>query len=429
LRTRPSLALLAVVSVLGGACGDGASKADFAMKTLDAAAPTSTDFATRVDLNPIDYDAGLPSGPNIVPFYVDGTFGSFNVGYITITICAPGTTTCQTIDHVSIDTGSVGLRLTASAINVDVLAALPVSQVGGQDLAECYTYASGYVFGSVRTADLSMSAELAPAMPLQLLGDITNVPTTCAQPGEPSLIDQLANGIMGVAGLTPDCGLRCTTTANQESPAYYGCTGGTCTTIGVPASQQLPNPVAALIADNNGYIIDLPAISDVVGGASPTGTMTFGIGTQANNALTATTIFDANASGGLIALSALNGGENVRYTVFDSGTPFYLLQLAGTPGCNGDYAGFFCPPSVTSFEMPLTDRNSFTAQFHFKVGNAADLFTNSPDDSTALDDIGADTGPGAGIIILGLPSFFGRRFFFGLADQSIGVHTGPIYAY
>jgi hypothetical protein len=420
-----SLALLTLA-----ACGGAASKSDFAMSEHDAAAPISTDFATRVDLNPIDYDAGLPSGPNIVPFYVDGSFESFNVGYITITICAPGTSTCQTIDHVSIDTGSVGLRLTANAINADVLAALPVTQVGGQDLAECYTYASGYVFGSVRTVDLSMSAELAPAMPVQILGDVTNVPTSCAQPGEPSLIDQLANGIMGVAALTPDCGSRCTTTANQESPAYYGCTAGTCAaTIGVPVSQQLPNPVAALTTDNNGYIIDLPAISDVVGGASPTGTMTFGIGTQTNNAFTASTVFDASASGGLIALSALIGGENVRYTVFDSGTPFYLFQLPGLQDCFGMFEGLFCPPNVQSFEMPLTDRSSFSAEFHFKIGNGADLFSNSPDDATAFDDIGADTGPGAGIIILGLPSFFGRRFFFGLSDQTIGTHIGPIYAY
>src|SRR5450631_2320469 len=52
---------------------------------------------------------------NTAPIAVDGgpTVNGVSVGYpngayATVTVCTPGTTTCQTIDHVLVDTGSVG---------------------------------------------------------------------------------------------------------------------------------------------------------------------------------------------------------------------------------------------------------------------------------------------------------------------------------
>ncbi|MDE3106455.1 MAG: DUF3443 family protein, partial [Acidobacteriota bacterium] len=54
---------------------------------------------------------------NRVPLVVDqgvGSAGASNQSYITVNVCAPGTASCQTIDHVLVDTVSVGLRLLAS---------------------------------------------------------------------------------------------------------------------------------------------------------------------------------------------------------------------------------------------------------------------------------------------------------------------------
>src|SRR5580700_10830668 len=36
----------------------------------------------------------------------------------TVTICVPGTTNCQSISNILVDTGSVGLRLLASAVSL-----------------------------------------------------------------------------------------------------------------------------------------------------------------------------------------------------------------------------------------------------------------------------------------------------------------------
>ena len=52
---------------------------------------------------------------NVLPIVVDaGPTGNYaNGAFATVTVCAPGTSSCQTIDHVLVDTGSVGLRLLA----------------------------------------------------------------------------------------------------------------------------------------------------------------------------------------------------------------------------------------------------------------------------------------------------------------------------
>src|SRR5438552_17467314 len=52
--------------------------------------------------------------------------GAFNIPYISVTICAPGSTTnCQTIDHIEVDTGSYGLRVISSVLNSAIFSGLP----------------------------------------------------------------------------------------------------------------------------------------------------------------------------------------------------------------------------------------------------------------------------------------------------------------
>src|SRR6516162_5708348 len=59
-------------------------------------------------------------GPNVAPLTVDEgpaqlqtLYGAayLNGVFVTVNVCLPGTSTCQTIDHVLVDTGSIGLRL------------------------------------------------------------------------------------------------------------------------------------------------------------------------------------------------------------------------------------------------------------------------------------------------------------------------------
>lgn len=65
----------------------------------------------------------LPEGANVADLLVDsGPDGTgVNRLYTSVTICKPGSTTlCKTIDHVLVDTGSVGLRLLASEVPADL---------------------------------------------------------------------------------------------------------------------------------------------------------------------------------------------------------------------------------------------------------------------------------------------------------------------
>ncbi len=89
-----ALTFACIVTACGGG-GGGKTSAPMAAPT-----PALTNFATiTVDAGP----AVLATGPN--PYIAD------NVAFVSVTLCAPGTSTCQTIDHVQVDTGSVGLRI------------------------------------------------------------------------------------------------------------------------------------------------------------------------------------------------------------------------------------------------------------------------------------------------------------------------------
>src|ERR1700687_2086990 len=64
-----------------------------------------------------------PSAPqNVQPITVDaGPANIPNIPFITITICAPGSSSnCQTIDHIEVDTGSTGLRILSSVLSASL---------------------------------------------------------------------------------------------------------------------------------------------------------------------------------------------------------------------------------------------------------------------------------------------------------------------
>ena len=71
--------------------------------------------------------------------------GSVNTLFTSVTICMPGSTTsCQTIDHIQVDTGSYGLRILAPALT-SALTALPVEMLaGGGSLASAATAGLDY---------------------------------------------------------------------------------------------------------------------------------------------------------------------------------------------------------------------------------------------------------------------------------------------
>jgi len=76
---------------------------------------------------------------------------------VSVTVCTPGTTDCQTIPNILLDTGSFGLRIFKQALSV------PLTQVasGPGLLAECVQYADGTsTWGPVQTAGVILGASL-----------------------------------------------------------------------------------------------------------------------------------------------------------------------------------------------------------------------------------------------------------------------------
>ena len=151
--------------------------------------------------------------------------GIFNIPYVTVTVCVPGSTTaCQTIDHVEVDTGSPGLRIISSVLSSSMLAALPQEQstVGGA-LVACNEFEDGITWGSMRTADLTISGEKAASVPMQVIGDpnFPTIPTDCSIHGSPEDTVALfgANGILGVGPIKYDCGDDCT--ASTQNNVYF----------------------------------------------------------------------------------------------------------------------------------------------------------------------------------------------------------------
>ncbi len=131
--------------------------------TATSVQDTSKSGTALVTVNPAQ------QANNTQPIVVDQgpapqSFTTINEAFVTVTVCIPGTATCQTIDHVLVDTGSSGLRLLSSAGGGELNIALPqANDSGGNPLYECEVFLDGYIWGSVSTADITVAGEKASA--------------------------------------------------------------------------------------------------------------------------------------------------------------------------------------------------------------------------------------------------------------------------
>ena len=229
---------------------------------------------------------------NAAPLAVDGGPTGVNYpngAYVTATVCMPSTTTCTTVDHVLVDTGSVGFRVLSSALGS--LALTPQSASDGNPMAECYVAPSGYAWGSVALAQVQVTGEIASSIPIEVIAPSNSAPASCTGQTTGSALDTVsalkANGILGIGFWPQDCGSNC---ASAQQSSYFSCPLAGCAPLPAAIAQQVSNPVAAFPNDNNGTEIQLPPI---VAGGAPTaqGTLIFGIGTQSNNGLAAAAIY------------------------------------------------------------------------------------------------------------------------------------------
>ncbi|MDB5786304.1 DUF3443 family protein, partial [Caballeronia mineralivorans] len=309
--------------------------------------------------------------PNVQPITVAKiATGTRNMLQTSVTICVPGTSTCQTIDNIQVDTGSQGLRILASAL-APTLVLPSVTASTGSTAASCTVFGSGYTWGSVRTADVRLAGEVAAATSIQVIADpaIPAVPTDCSNSGLPMLTATAlrSNGILGVGPFSADCGSGCAATALPRW--YYGCSSGACVAATLPVALQVTNPISRFATDNNGLVIELPAVA-ATGAASVTGTMTFGIGSQANNLLGSAQVLPSNSMTGFV--STAFQGQTYSTSFIDSGSNGLFLALSVVPKC-----GFwFCPTSVQSLAATVAGINGATSNVTFTIGNATSLFAS-----------------------------------------------------
>jgi hypothetical protein len=393
-----------------GSAGIGAAGTGNAQGTGGAGAKGGTSGGTSGG-------AGMGAGNNVVPVIVDsgpGEVGTKDVPFISVTVCVPGTATCATIDHVSVDTGSTGLRLIASVLPSNLK--LPQQMTGGRPETECFTFADGYVWGSVRLADVKIGGESARNMQLQIIGDpaYPTVPSECQATGTPenTVADFGANGIIGISQSPQDCGSFCT---KAGPTGYYACQGTSCTGVAMPVANQLANPVTLFDVDNNGAILEFPAVPET-GAATLSGTLTFGVGTQANNALGNARTLTVDSDN---MLTTVYGGTTMPESFIDSGTNLLAFTDKSLTRCTGQDAEFYCPSSTVTKMATITGRNNVSTPVTFSVANTDALLRTQ---FSAFDDLA-----GGGInnsFDWGFPFFIGRKVFIGFALPSSPGGTG-----
>lgn len=395
------LAMLSV-SVLLAACGGGGGDSG-------SSSVSSSGNSGGSGTQPIASTAS-----NTVPITVGpGAQNFVNIPNVSVTVCAPGTNTCQTINNIQLDTGSYGLRLASDAVT-QILGSLPVAQsTSNGQLAECTQFADGFTWGTIRTADVKIGGETASNIPIQVVGDLpdSTVPTNgCINGSNESTSRQLgANGILGVGVAATDCGVDCTNAATSN---YYSCPSGTnCSAIAVPMAQQVVNPVTKFAVDNNGVIVQLPAVA--TSAASVTGTLVFGIGTQSNNALTGVTSYRTTAFGNLIGSYK---GSTVT-TIVDSGSNGLFFTDSTLAACKSTFTDFYCPSSPQALSATVTGVNGGTpGTVNFTVLNAQTLAGSGT--NYALNGLAGSIGSFPTLFDFGLPFFFGRSVYFGVGTNS-----------
>jgi hypothetical protein len=184
----------------------------------------------------------------------------------------------------------------------------------------------------------------------------------------------------------------------------------------------VPNPIADFPQDNNGAVIQFPAVP-VDGAATLQGTLIFGIGTQANNALGSAVVQTVDENGNF---TTVYGGVTLSQSYVDSGTNLLSFNDSTITQCSSqDLSGFYCPASTLSLSAQNIGLNNGMATVTFSVANTQTLFENAS--YTAFDDL-AGTG-GSGSFAWGFPFFIGRTIFFALDGASTPGGSGPYVAY
>ena len=367
-----------------------------------------------------------PTGAGVVP--------TFNIPYTSVKVCDPSGNQCATINNVLVDTGSIGFRVIKSVLNAGGVSLLPLVDPsnGANTIAECLPFADGYAWGSVALATLQVGGETASSIAIEVIDDgnppALAVPASCSGMGmalnSVSAFD--ANGVLGVGPMVQDCGQSCV--ADAQLDIYYSCkAAGSCVSSTLALADQVSNPVASFDTDNNGVILQLPAIA-ASGAVGATGYLVFGIGTESNNGLAGAGVYTGDGNGDF----STTFGGSVLAGFIDSGSNALFfpdsLPPCGPPKTGG--ASFFCPSSSTlNFSAINTGNNGTTSTTSFQVANINNI---SPSDFAINDAAGPSTNIpfiGTQYFDWGLPFFYGNTVFVAIEDKVVAGTAGPYFAF
>lgn len=278
--------LLPLVLVLPG-CGGGATTTTTVTSTggkaLSSGYGTTLPYVCTPTNEQFMAYPGV-SGANIAPIYTDncatrGTIAASNIPYTSVYLCAPSGSPCAWIDHLQIDTGSVGLRVLASAIPANVLAGMPAVTGSGVNpqgapvsgnMGECYQFVLSYFWGGLRQANIKMggvpsaggtyTGNSSGQAVVHVLNDSTvpaGAPTVCTSAAGSGSTPETtaaaigANGVLGI-GLHPN--------DSNSAAIYFACpdtVADNCGTMAqVTTAQVVPNPVSAMLLNGTSLTLD-----------------------------------------------------------------------------------------------------------------------------------------------------------------------------
>ena len=344
----------------------------------------------------------------------------WNIPTVSVTLCIPGTTTCQTVDNILLDTGSVGLRISHSVLTLNLH---PVTD-GGEDVDECYQFSSGSVFGPVVSADVVLGGEPAAHVDVQISNTSLTPPSSCT-----SVSSVTSGGVNGILGIGYPF-------APYDGGLYYLCPSSGCSsgTSQISCSNsltgsfpcQVANPVFSFPSDNNGILLSLPSLSSGGAPAPVYGTLTFGLNTQNDNSLSGLTIYGISASNSCgsndsYLEASFTGGTSGSCGFLDSGSNGLFFGTTTFNVCNNN-TSWYCPsPSPASISLTLTGANNTTGSFALSVLSESTIANTN---NIAWNDLAGPYG-NTNTFDAGLPFFFGRTVAVGYQTES----QNPFWAF
>jgi len=362
------------------------------------------------------------SGNNVLPVSISGSnCGSspyLNQPCVSVTVCVPGSSNCQTINNILLDTGSYGFRVFKSVLSIT----LPnITNTSGYNYGTCATFGIGADWGSVNRADLILGNDKASSVPVQLIdSSFANYSSHC-NGGQVDTSSSSAgfNGILGVGGFIQDCGTTCTTT--QNNGVYFACSGSSCSGATVTLANQIANPITFLSSDNNGSILVLPDVAS--SGGTSSGVFILGIGTESNNSAPSNlSVLVANQSSGYIETSYNGATLNA---ILDSGTNAYSFYSNSISSCT-DITNFYCPSGVLNLTPTQIGTSNNTVSTSIYVANTDSLVKTN---NLVFDNIAFANSSTSNIFIYGLPFYLGKAVFMGIEGKSSSIGSGIYWAY